>query len=60
MTEVKIAKFIGCKRKCLAKECADQVEGWIDVKSEDDQVVTLETDLQLLLNYSDIDKGDAN
>ena len=23
MTEVKIAKFIGCKRKCLAKECAD-------------------------------------
>ena len=60
MTEVKIAKFIGCKRKCLAKECVDQFEGWIDVKSEDDQVVTLETDVQLLLNYSDIDKGDAN
>ena len=23
MTEAKIAKFIGCKRKCLAKECVD-------------------------------------
>ena len=57
MTEVKI---ISCKRKCLAKECVDQFEGWIDVKSEDDQVVTLETDLQLLLNYFDIEKGDAN
>ena len=57
---VKIAKCISCKRKILVKECVDGFEGYIDVKSEDDQVVALQTDFQVLLNYFDIQKGDAN
>ena len=55
-----IAKCISCNRKMLVKVCIDGFEGYIDVKSEDDQVVTLQTDSQVLLNYFDIKKGDTN
>ena len=42
------------------KESVDGYEGHINVKGEEDQVVTLQTDLQVLLNYFDVKKGNAN
>ena len=54
-----IAKCISCKRKMLVKGCVDGFEHYIDVKSKD-QVVTLQTDFQVLLNYFDVKKCNAN
>ena len=45
---VKIAKCVTCKRKVLVKECVDGFEDNIDVKSRDDQIVTIKTDFQVL------------
>ena len=57
---VKVAKCISCKRKMLVKECLDGFEGYIDENGQDDQVVTLQTDFEVLLNYFGIKKGNAN
>ena len=39
--------------------CVDGFEDYIDVKRADDQIVTLQTDCQVLLNYFGIKKCDA-
>ena len=44
----------------LVKECLDGFEGYIDENGQDDQVVTLQTDFEVLLNYFGIKKGNAN
>ena len=38
---VKIAKCASCKLKMLVKEYGDEFQGYIDVKSEDDQALRL-------------------
>lgn len=60
MAGVKGAKCISWNRKIQVKECADRSEGYIDMKSEEDQVATPQTDFQVLLNYFDIKNSDTN
>ena len=59
MAGVKGAKFISWNRKMQVKECVDRSEGYSDVKSEEDQVTTPQTDFQVLLKYFDIKNSDS-